>query len=65
MDFDFVAKTATGSDPKETAKTGPAQITEEIKNAAKKLAESAKGLDIAAFQRKHNVQIMNVEELLC
>lgn len=63
MDFDFGVKTATGSTP--VVKTTPARITKEVKEAAKELAASAKGLDIADFQRKHNIQIMNIEELLC
>lgn len=63
MDFDFGVKTATSGTP--VVKAGPARITEEIKDAAKKLAGSAKGLDIASFQREHNIQVMNVEELLC
>lgn len=45
-------------------KSGPNGITKEIHEKAIKLAESPKGLDIAAFQKKHNISIMNVDELL-
>lgn len=49
----------------ETATSGhPNVITPEICAEARKLAESPKGLDIAKFQRKHNIHIMNVDELL-
>ena len=44
--------------------SGPNQITKEIREEAIKLAESSKGLDIAAFQRKHNISVMNVDELI-
>lgn len=39
-------------------------ITEEIKDEARKLASSSKGLDIETFQRKHKIHILNVNELL-
>lgn len=42
----------------------PNAITPEIRAAAKKLAESSTGLDIAAFQRKYHIYVMNVDELL-
>lgn len=45
-------------------KKSPNQITDEIREEAVKLAESPKGLDIAAFQKKHNIYVMNVDELL-
>jgi hypothetical protein len=45
-------------------KSGPNGITKEIHEKAIKLAESPKGLDIAAFQKKHNISVMNVDELL-
>lgn len=44
--------------------SGPNQITDEVRREAIKLAESSKGLDIAAFQRKHNISVMNVDELI-
>lgn len=44
--------------------SGPNQITDEVRKEAIKLAESSKGLDIAAFQRKHNISVMNVDELI-
>lgn len=43
---------------------GPNQVTKEIRDEAIKLAESSKGLDIAAFQRKYNISVMNVDELI-
>ena len=50
---------------KKTATSGsPNVITAEIRTEAKKLAESSKGLDIAAFQRKYHIYVMNVAELL-
>lgn len=68
MDFDFglkdqVDEIATSGSPNHP--NHPNQITQEIKDEARKLAESSKGLDIAAFQRKYNIQVMNVDELLC
>ena len=42
----------------------PNVITAKIIAEARKLAESSKGLDIAAFQRKHHIYVMNVDELL-
>ena len=42
----------------------PNVITAEIRAEARKLAESSKGLDIAAFQKKHHIYVMNVDELL-
>ena len=42
----------------------PNVITSEIKAKARKLAESPKGLDIAAFQKKYHIYVMNVDELL-
>lgn len=44
--------------------SGPNGITKEIREEAIKLAESSKGLDIAAFQKKHNISVMNVDELI-
>jgi hypothetical protein len=44
--------------------SGPNQITEKIRREAVKLAESPQGLDIAAFQRKHNISVMNIDELI-
>lgn len=79
MDFDFGLKDTT-HDTTETATSGspversslqqtpmrktPNAITQEIKDEARVLAESPKGLDIAAFQRKHNIYVMNMDELL-
>lgn len=49
----------------ETATSGNhGVITDEIKAEARRLAESPKGLDIAAFQRKYKIHVMNVDELL-
>lgn len=65
--FDFVKdKKETNKDETATSgnQGGPNQITDDIRAKARKLAESPKGLDILAFQRKHNIQIMNVDELL-
>ena len=45
-------------------KTGPNSITKEICEEARRLAESSNGLDIAAFQKKYNIYVMNVDELL-
>lgn len=67
MDFDFVNDDESDDkniEPKTATSGSPNIITPEIKAAARKLAESSKGLDIAAFQREHNIYIMNVEELL-
>lgn len=44
--------------------SGPNQITKKIRDEAIRLAESPKGLDIAAFQRKYNISVMNVDELI-
>ena len=71
-DFNFMTdskekkKIATSGNPKKkTATSGsPNVITAEIKAEARKLAESSKGLDIAAFQKKHHIYVMNVAELL-
>ena len=49
---------------KQIATSGSPVITKEIKAEARKLAESSKGLDIAAFQRKHRIHVMNVDQLL-
>jgi len=63
--FDFISnkgdgdEIATGGD-----QTDPGAITEEMKEEAKKLAASSKGLDIAEFQKKHKIHILNVDELL-
>lgn len=51
---------ATGGNQKSV----PNSITKEIRDEAIKLAESSKGLDIAAFQRKYNIYVMNVDELI-
>ena len=40
------------------------EITPEIKAEAIKLAESPEGLDIAKFQKKHKLHIMNIDEIL-
>lgn len=61
MDFDFGLNDTTHK----TATSGsPNPITQEIKDEARTLAESPKGLDIAAFQRKHNIYVMKMDELL-
>lgn len=62
-------KTATSGSPKvkekKTATSGGLNvITAKIKAEARKLAESSKGLDIAAFQKKYHIYVMNVDELL-
>ena len=77
--FDFIEskKTAGETTPEETATSGnlvkkkkkarsngPSPVTNEIRAEAKKLAESSTGLDIAAFQRKYNLQVMNIDEIL-
>lgn len=64
MDFNFVAETKKKKQEKIATSGSSNVVTDEIRVQARKLAESSKGLDIAAFQRKHNIQVMNVEELL-
>ena len=73
-DFNFMTdpkeekKIATSGSLKEKKKTAtsgsPNVITAKIKAEARKLAESSKGLDIAAFQKKYHIYVMNVDELL-
>jgi len=43
-------------------KTSP--ITSKIQAEARALAESSKGLNIAEFQKKHNIDILNIDQLL-
>ncbi len=71
MDFDFVKgveKQAGGEPQEKRIATGGSPmlqgITPDIKAAARKLAESAKGLNIAEFQRKHNIHVLDVKSLL-
>ena len=52
----MIRKTATSGNPN--------VITAKMVAEARKLAESSKGLDIAAFQKKHHIYVMNVDELL-
>lgn len=64
--FDFISdkdsgEIATGGNPK---KVDPGTITDEMRDEAKKLASSPKGLNIEAFQRKHKIHVLNVDELL-
>ena len=65
MDFDFVKDKEEIEVKDKTATSGsPNIISDEIKAKARALAESPKGLDIAAFQRKYHIQVMNIDELL-
>ena len=49
----------------QTATSGnPGEITPEIKAAAIKLAESPEGLDIAKFQKKYKLHVVDVDEIL-
>jgi len=68
MDLDFLneeSEIATSGSPSEIATGGgPNVITSEIYAEARKLAASSKGLDIAKFQKKYNIHVMNVDELL-
>jgi len=64
-DFNFVdeAESATSGSPEKNVEvTGG--ITEDIRIEAKRLAESPEGLDIAAFQKKHKLHIINIDEIL-
>lgn len=65
-DFNFVmGDKKQKEEQKEIATSGnPNVITAKIVAEARKMAESPKGLDIAAFQRKHHIYVMNVDELL-
>lgn len=67
FDFDFVKE--SDIEEKETDTSGnpastPNAVTPEMVAEAMELAGSPKGLDIAAFQRKHNIQVMNIDEIL-
>jgi len=63
-DFNFVMGNKEQKE-KEIATSGsPNIITAKIQTEARKLAESSKGLDIAAFQKKYHIYVMNVDELL-
>lgn len=67
MDFDFVKNKPEQKmkTKKEIATSGnPQGITPAIKAAARKLAESSKGLNIAEFQRKYNIHVLDIESLL-
>jgi len=66
--FDFMSEdTANKKEGKHDviATSGnPGEITEEIAKEARRLAGSPEGLDVAAFQRKYKLHVMNVDEIL-
>lgn len=63
-DFNFVMGSKEPKEKKTATSGSPNVITPEIRTEARALAGSSKGLDIAAFQKKYHIYVMNVDELL-
>lgn len=60
-DFNFMEE----STDDETATSGNlGAVTNDIIREAKRLAVSPEGLDIAAFQRKYKIHVMNIDDIL-